>query len=85
MSNDLTIEDLKKLAGIGGESNTAKAIVFLPEKTSTQHMSEVKQIRNLLDKLKEIDGSVGENWTEVYIGDVKYRATGIRLDCSSKP
>ena len=43
-------------------------------------MSEVKQIRSLLDKLKEIDGSVDENWTEVYIGGVKYKATGIRLD-----
>lgn len=80
MSNDVTIDDIEKLAGIGGEDCTTKAIVFLPEETFNQHMSEVKQMRNLLDKLKEIDWSVDENWTEVYIGDVKYKATGIILD-----
>ncbi len=72
MSN--AIKDLQKLAGIDGEKSTHKAIVLLPENTG------VEEMKNLLNKLKEIDGSVDENWTEVCISGVKFKATGIRLD-----
>jgi len=72
---EMTIERLKELAGIS--TSPPKAIVLLPEEFFIQEMTEVGKISVLLEKLKEIDGSIGENWTEVNIGDVQYRATAI--------
>jgi hypothetical protein len=72
--HEITIERLKELAGINDGPNHPRAIVFIPADT------DVALMKNLVDKLKEIDGSVGEIWTDFDVGEIKYRATGITHD-----
>ncbi len=79
MNKDLTIDDLKQLAGIEVENKQPKTIVFIPDIVFAQELSitEVEKMRSLLDKLKEIEGSVEQNWTEVYIDGFIYRVKSI--------
>ncbi len=74
MNDDEMIKDIKRLAGIGDSTSPCKAVVLVPKET------DVAAMKTLLDKLKEIDGSVGQNWTEIDINGVKYCATGIIHD-----
>ena len=73
------MDDLKQLAGIEAENKQPKTIVFIPDTVFAQELSitEVEKMRGLLDKLKEIDGSVEQNWTEVYIDGFKYRVKSV--------
>ena len=85
MNNDLTIEDLKRLAGIGAENKQPQTIVFVPDENFTHRKTETEHMRSLLEKLKLIDSSEGEDWNAVYIGGVKYWATGITNDKPTIP
>jgi hypothetical protein len=72
--HEITAKRLRELAGISDSHSHPKAIVLVPID------SDVALMKNLVDKLKEIDNSVGKSWIDFDIGDIKYRATGITHD-----
>jgi hypothetical protein len=67
------LDRLRALAGIKRDADPEEVIVLLPE-------LPIEQMRDLLERLKEIAGEPDANWTEIEIGGVKYRATGVRRD-----
>ena len=79
MNKDLTIDDLKKLAGIGDAKIQPKAFLFVPQD------NDVAEMENILGKLKVIEGSDEEDWSIFNIGGVKYRAMGVTKDKPTPP
>ncbi len=71
MTDEVTIERLKELAGIKQQKN--KCLVLLPA------ACQIDELRNLLDKLKEIDGDKS-NWTKIIIDGTEYIATGVVVE-----
>jgi len=67
------IDRLKELAGIKREIAPTQLMVLLPE-------NPTQQVRDLLDRLKDIAGESGTDWTVMDVNGDPYRATGVQRD-----